>query len=163
MNNGDYIAIYAAVVATGVAVWDVYKWWRSDRVRLFGRVSSGLIILDNAPAANTRDKKYVSLTVDNRGRLPTLVDSFQILIYDSWWDAWRGNLHKGAVVLNPLHVLKKCDLPYTLEPGASYGGLCEQTEELEEWTRKKRTYLGIHHSMSNRPYKVRLKPIVKSK
>ena len=157
----DPVAIYGAVMATAVLVWDVIKWRKEKRLTLAGRVASNMVMASSALTPATAGKTYLSLNVDNRGHLSTQVSQMGIFVYDNWFNAWRGKLHKGAVVIDPMQHSTGCMLPFRLEPGGTYWGLCEQPPELEEWTSTKLVYLGVFHSMSKRPFKVRLPAIVK--
>jgi hypothetical protein len=50
-------------------------------------------------------------------------------------------------------------LPFRLDRGSQYVGMCAQTTDMEEWSRTKYLYAGVHHSMSSRPFRARVKPI----
>lgn len=78
-----FIAIYAAVVATGVLLWDAYTWRRTERVRLVGRVMTNAIAVGGYSPTD-RSTKYVSLTVDNRGHLGCTITHFSVVQYQNW-------------------------------------------------------------------------------
>jgi hypothetical protein len=52
-----------------------------------------------------------------------------------------------------------CSVPYRLERGGEFRAIALQTPELEELTRTSRVYMSISHSMSSRPFRVRVPPI----
>jgi hypothetical protein len=161
MASNDPVAIYAAVVATAVLAWDFWKWKRERRLDLVGRIAPGMIPTGGTMATGAPRKKYVSLQVDNRGHAVCEVQSMVVLPYDNWWKALRYDIGTVWLVPDAMSNWTQKRLPFRLEHGGTYWGLCEQTEELERASREKRVYVAITHNMSAKPFRVRLKPIEK--
>jgi hypothetical protein len=153
----DIIAIYAAVVATGVLLWDFYKWRRTERVRLSGRVMRNAIIVGGFSSATT-EAKYISLTIDNRGRIGCTITHFVVIHYKNWLNWLRGKSDFEGIVNT--HGGQGDDVPYELRPGGkSFTGIASQTREIEELSRTGRLYIGISHTLESKPFLVRVKPI----
>lgn len=68
----DPVAIYAAIVATTVLVWDVIKWLR-DGPRLHGSAGANMSIYDGS---RRDDDLYFTLDVSNTGSKPTTITNF---------------------------------------------------------------------------------------
>ena len=162
-SSPDPLAIYAAIVSTVVFVWDIVKWRRQERLYLVGSATGDMAPSGSAIAVQTMGKTLISLRVDNRGHIPCEISNMLILVYDNWWKAVRGKAFKTIIIPDPLTSLTQMPLPYRLEPGGTYLGLCVQQPEHEEWSRKKRLYVGVLHNMSTRPFKVRLNAIGSAK
>lgn len=155
MNNLGPLAIYAAVVATSVAVWDVYKWWRSERVRLTGLVTSNMITIGGATPA-TQGKSYTMLRVQNRGSVSCVVQIVQLSHCMTRLELLRRKPSFIAFVNHTGHFGP--DVPYRLEPGAEFISGVLQTDELVEMSNSGWLYMGISHTISSSPYWRRVKP-----
>jgi hypothetical protein len=155
MTATDIIAIYAAVVATGVLLWDVYKWRRTERVRLTGRVMTDAMLV--GPGFPNTGERWISLNVDNRGHLTCTVTHLFIAGYANWLQKIRRrSVFQGIINTNGT---RGNSVPHLLEPGTSFIGLALQTTEIEERSRAELLYIGIHHSGSDKPLRIRVKPI----
>ena len=71
----DPVAIYAALVATTILIWDVVKWLRSGS-RLKVRASPNMIFF-NDPDPRRHGKTYIYVTVINVGFSPTTITNFR--------------------------------------------------------------------------------------
>ena len=153
----DIIAIYAAVIATGVLLWDVYKWRRTERVRLAGRIMTNAIVVDGYSPAD-RNTKYVCLTIDNRGHLGCTITHFIIIHYKNWLNQIRGKPDLQGLV--NAHGGQGNEVPYELRPGGkSFMGTALQTKEIEDLSRKGRLYIAIIHTLADKPFRVRVNAI----
>jgi hypothetical protein len=151
----DIIAIYAAVVATGVLLWDVYKWRQTERVRLVGRIMADARLA--GPGFSDTGERWISLTVDNRGHLTCTVTHFFVVSYANWFQDWRSRSVFNAIV-NTVGT-RGNNVPHLLEPGRSFVGMALQTSEIEQRSRDERLYIAIHHSRSDRMVRVRIRPL----
>lgn len=155
MSATDLIAIYAAVVATGVLLWDVYKWRRTERVRLVGRVMSNAVLA--GPGYADTGERWISLNVDNRGHVACTVTHFYVVAYSGWFQWMRGRSESNWLV-NTIGTHGHT-VPHFLEPGRYFVGMALQTEEVEQLSRTKRLYIAIAHSGSDKSVFARIKPI----
>jgi hypothetical protein len=155
----DPVAVYAAVVSTTAIVWDVIKWRRERTVSLKGFATPNMIAAGGAITPLTRGKKYIRASVSNYATMPCMIQQTVILAYPNFLARWRGKSSFSAIVLDPMTTLTGKRLPYKLEPGDEFSGLCEQTRELEELSRSKLLYVGVCHSLAQRPFLLRVPPI----
>ena len=159
MSAGDWVAVYAAVVATAVMIWDIYKWRREKKIKLYGTATSGMSAYGSAITPVTQGKTYVTVRVANQGSLPCVITHLWLVSHSNVFNRWRGKNNRAAFIADPVSAVTQCRLPFRLELGNEFTGLIEQNAELEEWSRKEKLYAGVVHSMSKRPYLMRLQPI----
>jgi hypothetical protein len=156
-NNLDPIAVYAALVATAVVVWDVYKWWRSERVRLTGFISPNMITHGGATTPQTKGNKYLLLRVQNRGTVTCTVQLVHLKQYKSWFDELRGKTSLTAIVNHTTNFGP--EIPFRLGSGDEFSSGILQNDELEQLSRDGRLYVGISHTMSGKSFFLRVPPI----
>lgn len=146
------ITVYSAVVATGVAIWQVYTYFR-DGPRLRLTAGGNREIMGGGRAdPNT----YFVVNAVNVGNRATTIQVVGMRVFDSWWQRFRRRASKTYVinVAAPGNTV-----PHILEPGHAFMGLGMQTPELVKLTREKLAYMLVSHSMGKRDVLVRLKPI----
>lgn len=138
-NQIDWIAIYAAIVATAVLIWDIVKWKRSGpRVRFSTQTGMRTV---GAGGFDGRD--LVSMTVVNVGDGSTTITSIGFLYYKGWWDFLRRRSTKAFVIPKPSD---SQPLPFELRPGVVWHGLCTQDSEVEEMAKNGRLYCVVYLS-----------------
>ncbi len=154
LNWEVWVAIYAAIVATGALFLEVRRW-------VEGKARLHLNVMQNARAVNvpgTEENTYLHVTVVNRGAMPTTITHMTFQEFPTFIARLRRKPSKAAFVANPnLPGTGEGQLPYELSPGARWGGAALQSEELNVWIAGGRLYLGIHASHSDRPTFVRLR------
>jgi len=159
------IAIYGAVVATLVAIWNAYTWRRGNRLHLTG-YTSGDMEFDYHGAMQAGvdpETRFVALCISNRGHVPCTVNTVWLLSYPSWW-AYLRRKHKASIaVLRPMSERFGCAVPYKLERAGEFRAIALQNEKLEEMSRSSRLCMAISHSMSKYPFRVRVHPIAERK
>jgi hypothetical protein len=155
------IAIYGAVVATAVAIWNAYTWRRGNRLHLTGSTSADMVMDLHTAIRTGADPgaKYVVLTIGNRGQVPCAVNTVWILAYAGWWSYLRQKHTNSIYVMRPASEHFGCSVPYRLERAGEFRAIALQTPALEELTRTSRVYMAISHSMSSKPFRVRVQPI----
>ena len=156
MNTTDAIAIYAAVVATGVGAWDFFKWWYSESLNLSGFVSSNMKTFGGATTPDTQGRTYTLLRVQNRGAVPCVVQLVHLTAYKNLFDQIRGKVACQAVVNHTTNFGPA--IPHRLEKGEEFSSGAIQDEEFEKWSREHRLFMGISHTMSSKPFSVRKIP-----
>ena len=139
----DLIAIYAAIVATLVLVWDIVKWWRKG-ARLYMRCNTNMIMIPDSS-----DQKYIVANIANNGDLPTTLQSMSYIHYSSKWPLIRKRDNKAYLV-------NETSLPYILRPGEYWQGMSLQDEKLEKLAEKGCLFCEIHHSGSRKPTKAKV-------
>lgn len=133
----DPVALYAAVVATAVFVWDIVK-WRQSGVHLKGYANSNMKTLH---MGDLDDLTYISIRVNNEGDRPTTITGIYLKSYGSAWKKFRKNSSFQAVVNSYLE--DRYPIPYRFEVGAPYTALILQTPELEKMSREMRLYAEV--------------------
>lgn len=156
MDATDYIAIYAAIVATVVLAWDIYKWLRSERLRLNGRVSRNMMFV-GATNPEGGEERFILLNVENRGAISCTVTNVVLTHYKTSIEWIRRKPSTNAVI--PHSNEYGYSLPYKLEPhGGQFRSMVLQTDELVEWANVGKLYIGICHTMSSKTFWCRVKP-----
>lgn len=147
MSSGELTTLAAwwgAIIATVVLLWDFYKWKRSG-VDLQLSVRPNMI---TAGIGEPKDKKFISVTVTNRGDRPTTITNMLGHYYPSRFRRLRGKPEHSFVVANP--AFGPAELPCVLKPGERWLAGTEQSEELENWSQEGFLYLGISNTASRR-------------
>lgn len=152
MTDLNPIAAYGALLSTAVAAWNAYQWWRSG-AWLKGRVSANMIGYGHM--ANL-DSTYLMIVVSNRGKAETTVTHVSTERYKSWLDYILKRRAQKTVVTGDLPQYR---LPFRLGPGHEFVSVMQQDREVEDWSRKYRFYVGIFHSMSDQPFRIRV-PVI---
>ena len=140
------IAVYAAVVATAVAVWDVIK-WKMQGPNLEVEVQSRMKLYGGAVPD---DREFIVMRVTNRGDRPTTITNMGYLLYrDDFVARWsRSSSTFAAIVPAPSEAQP---LPFVLAPGVQWVGMGEQDAELAHMARSGCLMCAVYHSHTNRP------------
>ena len=153
------IAIYGAAVATAVAIWNAYTWRRGNHLHLTGYTSADMA-MDFQTAFKTGadpGAKYVTLTVGNRGQVPCTVNTVWILAYAGWWSYLRDKHAKNIDVMRPASEHFGCPVPYKLDRAGEFQS--HRPGDPNSGTAKMWASTFVSHSMSTRPFRVRVRPI----
>ncbi len=142
-----WVAIYAAMVATGVLFLEVRRWVET-KARLAIDIAQRMQTI-NIPGAG--DGPYLLVTVSNRGQSPTTITHLALEEFPSWWARVRGKRAKAAVVIMPMLPGMTQHLPFFLEPGAQWQGAALQDQELEDWIASGHLYVAIYASHFRKP------------
>ena len=118
MGNDNWIAIYAAIVATGALALEIRRWFESGP-RIKVRVQSNMAI---AGDDRLKDKRFVVVTVRNRGTVATTITSTGFIKYPNRLYRWLGAKGDHFVVPRPYLEGTPSTLPYVLEPGTQWLG-----------------------------------------
>ena len=140
------IAVYAAVVATFVLLWDIAK-WAMQGPNLVVEVQSGMRMYDSDVPD---DRTYVVMRVTNRGDRSTTITNMGYLLYRDDWVAQfnrNGNTF-AAIVPNPS---PNQPLPYTLAPGVQWVGMGWQDDEITQMARDGCLMCAVYHSHTSNP------------
>jgi hypothetical protein len=140
------IAVYAAVVATAVAVWDVVK-WKMQGPNLEVEVQTGMRLYSGE---FPDEREFVVMRVTNRGDRPTTITNMGYLLYrDDFVARWSRNSNTfAAIVPNPSEAQR---LPFVLAPGVQWVGMGVQDEELTNMAGSGCLMCAVYHSHTNLP------------
>jgi len=145
------VAAYAAVIATFVLGWDVYKWLDSGpKVELTARGNMSLV-----GGGRVGQNSYVSATAVNLGDRATTITNLGFLYYDSWLKAMfrRSRPDEAFLVPMPSEAQR---IPFRFEPGAQWTGLVEQDEQLVRRSRAGYLFVVLYHSHGGKGVRCRL-------
>ena len=152
--SSNPVAIYAAALSTCVAIWNFYQWWVKGP-KLTGYLSPNMSVLGGFVPD---EKSYVVLTVINRGDATTTITNLGLLGYSSWLNYLRGKPAKAGVI-QPGGSLSS-PVPSQLAPGHEFKGFAIQDSDLVEWSKAQLLFMCVWHSMSNKPFRVRIDPVI---
>ena len=149
------VSIYAAVVSTAVALWNIFIWRRSGPV-LRGSLSANMSFIGMGPMD---DETYIIFDVNNVGGRSTTITNIGLLGYASLWTRLRGKAARAAVINSGLNATYP--VPHELKPGSNFRASAIQNEELIKWSHDMRLYGVVYHN-SGKPLMTRLLPITES-
>ena len=149
----DPVAIYAALVATTILIWDVVKWLRSGP-RIKVRANSNMKIL-NDPDPSRHGKTYIFVIVANVGFSPTTITNFGGSHFRNRWDQLRRKPDKQFYITSP-EVAQHLPLPHVLKVGEEWSGMIDQTPEFDQMAKNGLLYADVYQSVKSRPVSVRI-------
>lgn len=139
----DLVAWWGAVVATIVLIWDIYK-WKTAGPRLKFFVRSGMIVVGDP---SLKGQFFISSEATNIGDRSTTITNLVIQHYKSYFSMMRHKPQTSMIVTDPS---PSQPLPYILQPGSVWRGLCPQTEEIEQLAKTGILVCGLCHSHSDK-------------
>ena len=150
MSATDIAAWWGAGIATIVVLWDVFKWWQGRATQL--RITASPNMQEFVPGAGLQDGKFVSVEINNVGDRTTTLTSFGGFHYKSWWQKRRDKVTQAFVILEPTPGV----IPHELAPGQMWRGRMQQTEQIEDWSRRGCLYVAVYHALSKKAQLSRL-------
>ena len=106
----------------------------------------------------TRGSTYSILRLSNRGKVGCQLSIVEMRAYPNVFTRMFGKPSMQALVIHH-KAISGYDLPHRLEPGGDFASSVLQNAAFERLSRESRLYLGVNHSMSNKPFLVRVPPI----
>ena len=147
----DFIAVYAALVATFVAVWDIVRWLTAGP-RLKLRVQYDMVLAGHP----TRQGTFIIASVINRGTLPATLTNLAGAVYRNRLLRWIRKPDRQFVVM-PSGDLGP-GIPFVLEPGREWQGYISQEEEIEADILQGNLEIWVRHTAGDRWLKRRVEP-----
>lgn len=148
MDTTDIIAGYAAIVATGLLVWDVYKWLTSGPKIMF-RVLSNMKIYNDPDYPHT----YILAEATNKGSLPTTLTTIGLQHYKNrFYQLIKRSEDTFAVGNTGLGQ----SLPRKLEPGDVWKGLIQQDKKIEYMAKRGLLVCELYVSHKKKPKAARV-------
>lgn len=145
----DPVAIYGAVVATFVLLWDGVKWYADHQAKLDVHLSTGMRSF-NIPTLE--GKHLMVLRATNMSNRATTITHKTMQLYSSWWAYLRRRPLRSWIVVDHL---PNQPLPFVLEPGKTWTGTGLQTEDIPAMA-KGRLYVELIHALSKKPIRCRV-------
>lgn len=155
------VAWYAAVVATIVLLWDVYKWIKSGPDLKLAASSNMEVYGD----PDLEGQTYIYVSATNRGNIPTTLLTPGFYYYKNWWSwlrSWRPfrvwKRDGSYIIKNPGTIIdKKYKLPYVILPGTIWQGLAKQDEQLEQLLKDGLLFFVLYSSHKGKAVMVRVR------
>lgn len=151
------VAVYAAIISTSALALEIRRWIETGP-RLHLTALAPMITI-NVPGCD--GKRFLCLTVINRGSAPTTLNTCVLAQYPSYWHRWYHKPKKAAVIANPNLVGSELILPKVLNSGEVWSGYGNY-EELKEWIDTGQLYVGVYASHKNKPIMTKI-TVVKPK
>lgn len=149
-NFSGLVAAYAAIVATGALALEIRRWFES------GAKLNVTYMLDAITfPRESDDKKHIVITVANRGDTATTITNLGFQVYDSYWKRLRGKSSHAFIANRPSQVQP---IPYLLEPGGRWMGMCIQSIEVDGLVKSGNLWAEVYATHSDKPISIRLKP-----
>lgn len=145
----DPVAVYGAVVATIVLLWDGVKWYADHQAKLDVHLSTGMRSF-NIP--ELEGKELMVLRAINMSNRATTITHMTMQLYPSWLAYIRRRPSQSWIVVDHL---PNQPLPYVLEPGKIWTGTGLQTEDMPEMA-KGRLYVELIHALAKKPIRCRV-------
>lgn len=138
------LAVWGAVVATSVAVWDVIKFRREKRAQLTIFATGGMIIVQDPS-----DEKYISVIVTNIGSRPTTLQQLTYRYFKVKPSSFKEQPDERGVfnLFTPLPMQKVAPLPKKLDVGEVWREIVIQSVEIERMVKEGYFYIEMEHSL----------------
>lgn len=125
----DPVAVYGAVVATIVLLWDGVKWYADHQAKIDVHLSTGMRSF-HIPALEGKELMVLTaITMSNRA---TTITHMTLQLYPTCWAYKTRRPSKSGIVFEPL---PNQPLPYVLEPGKIWTDAGLQTEDIRVMAR----------------------------
>lgn len=148
MTSDNWIAIYAAIVATGALALEVRRWFESGP-KLTVQATTGMVMIGNGK----RGDGLLVVTVINRGDAPTTIKSLGMIEYPNFWAWLRNRPTRAFVIADPS---QRFPLPHLLAPGAQWTGIGPDRPELTGDIQTGTMWVDVGTTDRARPYLVRI-------
>jgi len=139
----DLVAWWGAIVATVVLLWDIYK-WKTAGPKIRFHVTPGMIVVGDP---SREGQCFISAEATNTGDRPTTLTNLVFQHYKSYFAMLKHKPQTSRIFTEPS---PSQPLPYILQPGSVWRGLCPQTEDIEKLAKTGYLVCGLCHSHSDK-------------
>lgn len=151
----DPVAIYAALVATTVFVWNVVVWMTSGpRVRISASPDWRELTIGHRREDDGEIALFVNIAAVNTGTQPTTVVNVTGHAWESFWD-YCLRRRQTSFIVN--HVARTHPLPFELKVGGQFQSRLVQDDRVDAWLERGVLKLGVVHTFSAKPVWIRVK------
>lgn len=152
MSAADWIAIYAAIVATGALFLELRRWFESGP-KIVVRARPGMSLVG---LAGIEKKGMLIVNATNRGDAPTTVTTLAVLEYTSLWARWRNRPARSFIIPRPQLEGYPPNLPHVLKIGEQWTGIGnDRTEETGDLQTGK-MFAAVYTTDREKPYLARI-------
>ena len=151
MITSDYVAWYGAAIGTLVLFWDIYK-WKMEGPRLSGKANANMELFDTVSRQQDAGK-FLIVEIVNRGTATTTLTSFCLFHHPNQIYRILGLKKRSYFIPTPTG----SSLPFELTQGGRWTGGAKHNPELSQLLSKGVLFAAVHHTLSNKPYKIRVR------
>lgn len=152
MDANSWVAVYAAIVATGALALEVRRWFESGpQIKL--RVQPNMVV---AGSEKHREANFVIATVRNRGSVATTITTLAFVKYPSRIHQIIGRMGKNFVVPRPDLDNTPTSLPHVLVPGTQWLGFIKKEGQVIPDFEDGTVVVQVYTSDRDRPYRFRI-------
>ncbi|MBP1883236.1 hypothetical protein [Sinorhizobium mexicanum] len=153
MNAEAWIAIYAAIVATGALFLEIRRWVESGP-KLYISAKANMVMLDGI---GNKTEGLLVVNATNRGDAPTTITNLCLLRYPSWFSRLRKKADKSFVIPHPqAKGSTSYALPYVLSPGQQWIGMAHDRQDATGDIQTGRFWVALYTTDRNAPYVVHI-------
>lgn len=152
MTVSDYAAWWGAIIATLVFIWEIYK-WHDDRPKLRVTIGSDLVIWNELTGIG--DKKYLRISVVNRGGTTTKIEALHFFHYKSYFKFLFSKPSQNAWLIHVVHPNEP--MPFKIDINERWTVNLEQTDELYEFSKNGFFCVAIYCSHCDKPIRKKIK------
>lgn len=152
MGAGDWIAIYAAIVATGAFALEARRWFESGP-KVVMRANPGMTIVGQGRKTETG---LLVVNAVNRGDAPTTITHFCLLEYPSRWAAWRRKHRQSFVILHPQLEGYPPAIPKLIGQGEEWTGIARPEGEVATLIESGTMWAAVYTTDRDRPYTIHI-------
>jgi hypothetical protein len=148
MDANDFIAIYAAFVATGALFLEMRRWAESGPRIVVTATPEMMIFGGGQPDEND----LLGVIVYNRGDIPTTITGMIIVRFEPNWFGLRQRRAQQFVVTNPQPPGHPLNVPAELKPGGQWMGFGRPRPDLMPDIQNGMYWAGVHTTARDKPY-----------
>lgn len=146
-----WIAIYAAIVATGALTLEIRRWFENGP-KLCIRARGNMVLLDGAKEI----KGLLVVDVSNRGSATTTLTNLAILEFSSRWSRLRMRPAKSFIIPHPQLPGNKPVIPHVLPPGEQWMGMAYDRSDVTGDIQTGTFWAAVYTTDRERPYLARI-------
>jgi len=147
------LAIYGAVVATIVFLWDIFKWWTAGPRIVLTASSGNRIVSPLTPDGEL----FISVTARNNGDHGTTITNLGYYFYRSRWK-WILRKPDRKFAAPDAGVATYQAMPCLLQPGGVWNGLTREGGGLKGFIGSGILVCVLYESSRERPRRCRVTP-----
>lgn len=153
MDPSSWIAVYAAIVATGALALEIRRWFETGP-RIVVDALPDMTLIGAERDKDERDLLIVR--VANRGDISTTITHMIVVEYPNWLARIRDQQSKSFVIPNPQSSGPSI-IPANLAPGGLWQGIARSRPDVTGDIRTGNFWAGVITSGRNRPFLARIK------
>jgi hypothetical protein len=153
MGAADWIAIYAAIVATGALSLEVRRWFESGP-KIYLRATPNIMVVGYA---GVEHRDLLKVTAVNRGEIPTTIVNLCLMEYPNFWARWRDKPSQSFVVPHPALPGYTQVMPYVLNTGEQWSGYAHDQPDVTGDIQTGKMWAAIYTTDREKPYLAHIK------